>query len=214
MLTSIALVWLCEYFYQKSPHKAIHLTEFQSQIIKKEELATATLNTLKNVLIHSTSDSLIHYNFPDNDISYYQFNQDELVYWSDNHIDIEKLEAKDTTGWHFAELPNAYCITKSIKVDSQTLLAVMAIKYNYPYENENLINNFSKDFNLDKRIEIKSGNPKDKYAVFDSRKQYLFSLNNTDTPVYSNFWGIAGFSLSIIFLGIFFFVYANSPKLL
>lgn len=214
MLTSIALVWLCEYFYQKSPQKAIHLSEFQSQIIKKEKLATATLNTLKNVLIHSTSDSLAHYKFPDNDISYYQFDQDELVFWSDNHVDIEKLDVKDTTNWHFAELPNAYCITKSIQIDSQILLAVITVKYNYPYENENLINNFAKDFNLDKRIEIKSGSQKDKYAVFDSEKQYLFSLNNTDTPVYSNFWGIAGFSLSIIFLGIFFFLYANSPKLL
>lgn len=97
-------------------------------------------------------------------------------------------------------MPNLFRLIRKI------LLAVITIKYNYPYENENLINNFAKDFNQDKRIEIKSGSSKDKYAVFDSGKTiFIFSLNNTDTLVFSNFWGITGFSLSIIFLGDFLF---------
>lgn len=214
MLISLTLVSISGYFYKRSPQKAVALNEFQSELIKKEKYANATLNSIKSVLIHSSIDSLNSYHFPENDISYYIFENNNLIFWSDNHINIDKLDISDSINWNFQELTNAYCISKSLTVDSREIVAIITLKYNYPYENEHLNNEFSKGFDLSKGIEIKKGSSNDQLAVFDSEKQYLFSLDSSNNYAYSYFWGIAGYSLSVVFLILFFILLANSHQLL
>jgi len=92
-------------------------------------------------------------------------------------------------------------------------MAVILLKYNYPYENKDLINSYSKGFNLDKRIEIVEGNKNDKYAVSDKQNNYLFSLSNADTQIYSEFWGFTGFIFITIAVLLFLYLYVNCTVL-
>ena len=73
-------------------------------------------------------------------------------------------------------------------------MAVILLKYNYPYENKDLINCY-KGFNLDKNRNCE-GN-KMTNIVSDKQNNYLFSLSNADTQIYSEFWGFTGFISSL-----------------
>jgi len=213
LLASVTLGWLCEYFYQKSPQRAIPIEKFSAKLTKKEKLADETLKDLKDIIVRSSADSLINYRYADNDISYYLFKKGELVFWSDNHIEIQNYPLNETNIWQYNKLSNAHCLVKSVPVDSGRLVAVIVVKYNYPYENRDLINSFAQDLRMDKRIEIVQGSDKDQYAVFDAQNHYLFSLARPEMPIYSDFWGISGLILNMISILLLLFLYANSDKL-
>jgi len=207
----IATGLVCEYFYQVSPRKAIQTEKFETQLIKKETEAAKTLDELKQILIHYSEDSLIYYPFTNSDISYYVFENDELVFWSDNHLDISNISLPDSTDWHYITLPNAHCVSRMLSYESTKILALITIKNNYPYENDRLINSFARGFDMDKRIRIVNGKSSDKNAVFCSHGNYLFSLSEPKTPIFNETWAAMGlFAFSLAFL-IFFFLYSRAP---
>ena len=41
----------------------------------------------------------MNYRFADNDISYYVFKKNGLVFWSDNNLDISSITLPDSTDW-------------------------------------------------------------------------------------------------------------------
>ena len=193
LITSLLLGLLCNFFYDRSPKQSLNIRAFAAELAKKENAADQTLKQLTQIINYKSVDSLSNYKFSDNDIFYFVFEKDELLFWSDNHIEPTEITTFDSIRWHYNKLSNAHCIAKSRITDSKILMAVILLKYNYPYENKDLINSYSKGFNLDKRIEIVEGNKNDKYAVSDKQNSYLFSLSNADTQIYSEFWGFTGF---------------------
>ena len=205
---------ICGYFYQNSPKNAIVITKFQKVLSVKEDLASKTLEDMNQIIIHSSVDSLIHYPFAKNSISYYVFENNELVFWSDNQRDISSVVLNDSTNWKLVQLPNAYCISRLISVGSRKLLALITIKNNYPYENEELTNSFAKGFNLDNRIQITKGKDSDKLALFGTPRNYLFSLVEPKIPVFNEIYaniGLVAYALAFL---IFFILYARTPFLL
>ncbi|HEY6914695.1 MAG TPA: hypothetical protein VI413_08465, partial [Paludibacter sp.] len=91
LLISIVAGLVCNYFYEVSPKHAIRAGEFQKQLKIKEDKAAKTLDDMKEIIVHSSKDSLIDYPFENNDISYYVFENNELIFWSDNNLDISNI---------------------------------------------------------------------------------------------------------------------------
>jgi len=205
---------VCGYYYHNSPKNVISISKFQKVLSQKEELASKTLEDMNEIIIHSSVDSLIHYPFAKNSISYYVYENNELVFWSDNQRDINSINLTDSTNWKFVQLPNAYCISRIITNGSSKLLALITIKNNYPYENEELNNSFAKGFSLDNRIQIVKGKATDKLAVFGTPGKYIFSLVEPKIPVYNEVFANVGLIAYTMAFLIFFVVYARSPYLL
>ena len=202
---------MCSYLYDNSPKHAIHVYSFQHQLNSKEEEAENTIEELKNIIIHTSVDSLSHFSFKQNDISYYVFSKNQLLFWSDNSLEINKNIISNSPSWQFVQLPNAYCLSRTFKFQSTKILALIKIKNNYSYENEELINSFAKGFGCDKQIQLQSGNQSDQYAISDKNNTYLFTLTLPKTPVYTEFWAVLGliaFSLSFLIL---FILFSNLP---
>lgn len=208
-IASLLLGLLCNFFYDRSPKQSLNISSFTAELAKKEKAADQTLNHLTRIINYNSVDSLSNYNFAKNDIYYFVFEKDELIFWSDNHIEPTEITTSDSIRWHYNKLSNAHCIVKSETTDSKVLMAVILLKYNYPYENKDLINSYCKGFHLDKRVEIVEGNKNDKYAVSDAQNNYLFTLSNADTQIYSEFWGFTGFIFITIAVLLFLFLYAN-----
>ena len=118
LLISIGTGLVCDYVYNSSPRHAINTEKFQTQLILKEKQAAKTLEDLKQIIIHSSVDSLIHYPFVNNDISYYVFEKGELVFWSDNNLDVSNLKLPGSTEWHYKLLPTAHCVSYMTSYDS------------------------------------------------------------------------------------------------
>ncbi|MDP4238787.1 MAG: ATP-binding protein [Bacteroidota bacterium] len=214
LILSIATGLMCGYLYQTSPKNVVSISKFQKELLVKEKLAEKTIEDMNEIITHSSIDSLIHYPFVKNGTSYYVFVKNEMVFWSDNQHDISSGGLPDSADWHFVQLPNAYCISRLITVDSRKLLALIKIKNNYPYENNELNNSFARGFNLDKQVQVVKGNDTDKLAVFGSHGNYLFTLSEPKTPVYNETYahiGLIAYSLAFLF---FFVLYARFPMLI
>jgi two-component system nitrogen regulation sensor histidine kinase NtrY len=202
---------VCDYFYRSSPQHAIGIIQFKTQLNDEENEASITLEKMKQIIKQTSIDSLIQYPFTNADISYYAYKKGELAFWSDNNLDISSLHLPDSTGLHYTQLSNAYCVSRLIKFDSIKLLALIKIKNNYPYENNELTNNFAPGFQLDKHVNIVLGKNKDKYAVCSSRGNYLFSLSTPSTPIYDESWALPGLLAYALSFFIFFILYARFP---
>lgn len=214
LVGSLVIGLLCSYFYKDSPKRSINISEFQYQLNLKENQAEKTIGKMVDILVHTSVDSLNHLPFGNNEISYYVFNKNELAFWSDNHFEVNSDLLSQSADWQLIQLPNAICIRKIISLQSTKILALIKIKNNYSYENDELVNSFAKGFNLDKQIQVLNGSKTDKYAVVDPARNYLFSLTEPKTPVFNELWafvGLIAYSLSFLF---FFILYANSPVFL
>ena len=214
LFISIAAGLVCDYFYSVSPQRVINTSHFQEQLIAREQLAEATMKSIEQIIRASNTDSLIHYPFANNDISYYVFEQEELVFWSDNQLDISHITLHDSSEWHHVELPNAHCVSNLNAFGSTKILALIKIKNNYPYENEDLVNTFSDVFDTNKEVQILQGKKTDKNAVFCSQQEYLFTLAQPTMPVYNNAWENASMTAYAVAFLLFFLLYANAPLLL
>src|ERR1035437_1207961 len=210
LIVSITIGFLCNYFYQQSPKHSINIEKFQKELISKENRTTRTLDEMKEIIVHSSIDSLIHLPYGNEDISYYVFDKKGLAFWSDNHLDISNISISDSLNWHFTKLPNAYCVSRVLNFESLRLLALIKVKNNYAYENQELINNFADGFDIDKQVQIVSGHKTDKLAVFCSHGNYLFTLNAQSAELYNEVWALIGFfAYSLAFL-FFFLIYART----
>ena len=198
LLISIMAGLLSEYLYYSSSDNAISIEKFKMALKKKEKRTDYTLAYISDIIKNKKFDSLAKLKFPDNDISYYLYKNNKLTYWSDNHIDISDIPLVPTSGFQFLQLSNVYCIMKSVQIDSSLLVALLTIKYNYPYENDKLSNEFAQQFEVDKNVNVTTGNKTDKYAVFDLNNQYLFTLTTPDKPVYNELIGYLGLVFHIL----------------
>jgi len=206
---SLCFGWLSEFMYNKSPQKAIDVEQFKSELKIKQEYATKTLEKIKDILIHSSLDSITHTTFPDNEITYYLFSENQLVFWSVNHIVTENFYPTSEFDWEYSFHPNAHCIAKCIRVDNYYILALITVKYNYPYQNKTLKNNFAKGFSTNFLIDIQRNELLKENSILNNSYEYLFTLVNPEINIYSDFWGYLGLLLHTISFLILFFLYAN-----
>ena len=117
-IASLLLGLLCNFFYDRSPKQSLNISSFTAELAKKEKAADQTLNHLTRIINYNSVDSLSNYNFAKNDIYYFVFEKDELIFWSDNHIEPTEITTSDSIRWHYNKMSNAHCIVKSETTDS------------------------------------------------------------------------------------------------
>ena len=202
------------YYYKNSPDHAIRISEFEHQLNHKEELANGTLNQIKNIVSHAPVDSLSHLPFENDDIYYYVYIKNNLVFWSDNQLETSNILLPESTDWKLIQLSNAVCLGKTISFKKVKILALIKLKNNYPYENEELVNSFASGFTLDKQIQLLNGTKTDRFAVSDTNGAYLFSFVEPKQPIYNEIWALIGLIAYSLSFFIFFILYARIPVLL
>jgi len=200
---------LCEYLYYSSSDNVISLDKFKTTINKKEKQTDRNINAISDLIKKKRIDSLVKLKFKDNDISFYLYQNNKLSFWSDNHLDISTVPLVTTSGFQLIQLSNAYCLMKSVQIDSSLLVALITVKYNYTYENDKLSNEFAQHFETDKNVQITIGEKFDKYAVLDSNGKYLFTLTMADKPVYNDLAGYVGFAFYVISFLLFLMIYVQ-----
>ena len=116
-------------------------------------------------------------------------------------MDINNISLSNPSDWHYIQLPNAHCVSYILSFKSYKLLALINIKNNYPYENDELQNTFAQGFDMDKQVQIINGKSSDTQAVFCSHGKYLFSLSELKKPIYNETLSIIGLiAFSLAFL--------------
>jgi signal transduction histidine kinase len=138
------------------------------------------------------------------------YENDTLKFWSDNSIAVEnwiKEVCLDTkmvklhNGWFEVMKPNTNSST------TKTIVGLILIKNEYPYQNKYLVNEFQKDFAVPAETKLIANFPNATNQVKNINNDYLFSLEfnpaNNSVALNSYFaliFNLFGFFFVILFL--------------
>ncbi|MCE9537847.1 MAG: HAMP domain-containing histidine kinase [Bacteroidetes bacterium] len=138
------------------------------------------------------------------------YENDTLKFWSDNSIAVEnwiKEVCLDTkmvklhNGWFEVMKPNTNSST------TKTIVGLILIKNEYPYQNKYLVNEFQKDFAVPTETKLIVNFPNATNQVKNLNQEYLFSLEfnsaNNSVVLHSYFalvFNLLGFFFIILFL--------------
>ena len=159
------------------PSEIAHQTEIKLQ--QKEEETKTALEKIGNVLEHNNPQVLFdifekqHSSlFREKGIVYLVYENDSLLYWSDNSASVEEYMKEVCLENPVAQLKNGiYEVVKktvTIKNKGYNLYGLMLIKHQYAYQNTFLKNGFFQDLKL----------PED--AFFSDKEEHAYTINNID----------------------------------
>lgn len=143
------------------------------------------------------------------------YENDTLKFWSDNSIAVENWVKEVCLDSKTAKLRNGWFEVMHPKTNStttKTIVGLILIKNEYPYQNKYLVNEFQKDFSVPAETRLITDHPNAANGVRSSGGDYLFSLHfnaaNNSVSVYSYIsvlLDLLGFILVLIFLKAFVF---------
>jgi len=214
LLIFVSAGLICNYFYTQSPQKAIDTKKFSKVLASKEKQAGLYLDKMGHLLEIDSIQNLNDLHFSAKDITFYVIQDNKMVYWSDNQLNVSNVRFNDNSPVKYLLLPNAHTVCLTKESDCFLLVALIKIKNNYQYENDELVNEFAEDFATDKRVQVVQGNQHDKYAISDAKGKYLFSLNPPPAPIYSERWSMAGMTMFLLAFLVFYIIYAQLPLFL
>ncbi len=203
--------FVSQWIYNKSPKYAIDTREVARTVMSMERSADAKIAEIESFLKKERADSLIWIPFEKLLFTYLVYEDDKLIFWSDNQTVAENLK---NTQWEFKILSNIKALTKSRQVGRYNIVTYIPLKYNYPYENEELQNEFVDVLNLPKDVSLVTNAPADKYAIFGNDNQYLFTLQLPDHTLYVEGWAVVALILFSISFLLLFIVYSRFPLLI
>lgn len=135
------------------------------------------------------------------------YENDTLKFWSDNSIAVENWMREVCLDTKMVKLRNGWFEVMKPPTNAsttKTVVGLVLIKNEYPYQNKYLTNEFQKDFALPAETKLITDNPNTTNQVKNSANDYLFSFefnaanNSIDLRSY--------LSLLCNLIGIFFFV--------
>lgn len=213
LILSFSVGILCDYISKSSISSHNQIQFFNKQLNNKEQLATRTLLDLKSRFSQGGIDSLANYPFVKNDISYYIYQNKVLTFWSDNNLDARYLSNKRQSDWNYILLPNTHCLYRVLQAGPTIYIAVIKIKNNYPFQNQNLKNTFAFGFDIDDQLDIVLERTTNSHAILSTKGKFLFSLKSTNNQFNNNLYARIGYIAYLIAFGLFFFLYATAPSL-
>ena len=219
LLVLAALLFVAAHFLHRpfSEGESLTLTDFESVLHKKEKrlndemLALAKRAETQNYY-ELFAQKPEHYNslMEQEGLALLIYENDTLKFWSDNSIAVENWikevcldsrTAKLRNGWFEVVHP----VTNS--TTTRTIVGLVLIKNEYPYQNKYLVNEFQKDFSVPAETRLITNNPDASNGVKNINNEYLFSLefdpanNSISFSSYvAAILNLLGFFLFVLFL--------------
>jgi len=180
--------------FSKTLHFKENVAEKNLQLIKNQIVAKKDKTDFENIKNLKT--------FTNKDIFYYVIKDSNLIYWSDNQLDINSLDFSNLQNNAVVKLSNALCLLKTDTISGEKLLSLIKIKNIYGVNNRFISSDFAKGFLLDKSVEIDFLQQKNG-AIYNSQGEYIFSLKETQNVNHNKIF----FYLSISFIFFAFIFY-------
>lgn len=138
------------------------------------------------------------------------YENDTLKFWSDNSIAVENWVKEVCLDSRMAKLRNGWFEVLHPHTNStttKTVVGLVLIKNEYPYQNKYLVNEFQKDFSVPAETRLITNNPGASNGIRNINNEYLFSLEFNSANNSVSFWSyiaavlnILGFVLLVLFL--------------
>ncbi|MDF2437871.1 MAG: hypothetical protein K0Q95_2247 [Bacteroidota bacterium] len=138
------------------------------------------------------------------------YENDTLKFWSDNSIAVENWVKEICLDSRMAKLRNGWFEVRNPHTNStttRTIVGLVKIKNEYPYQNKYLVNEFQKDFSLSAETTLITDDPDAGNGIKNIENEYLFSLRFDPANSSVSFWSyvslilnLTGFCLLIVFI--------------
>ena len=211
MLLMVVCGFVFQTIYRNSPRHAIPVQNFTYDLHQREMKADVKIKEIERLLLKDSVDLLPYISFEKLPSVYLVYKNDELIFWSDNQTEPQNLNNEK---WQYTLLSNVHAITRSQRTGDYNIVVYIPVKYNYPYENEELKNIFSEGIRLSKDIAVVPDSPASPNAVFSHESEYLFTLEMPEKPVYNEGWAITAMIMFLIAFLILFYLFARFPLLI
>ena len=193
--------------------EAILVKSFQKTLHEKEAILDAYLEKIEL----SIQDSAFDGNYLREFHTYNQllqnegygfliFNKNQLVYWSDRSISFYDYFTEEDKVDKFWRLPNGYYLKNDVQTGGHVIVGLMLIKYDYPYKNKYLKNNFHKDFNLPPEFHIEELNTENSIPIYNLEHECIFSLKHDNVKLstaYQLYFPGILYLIGVLFLFVF-----------
>jgi two-component system nitrogen regulation sensor histidine kinase NtrY len=185
LLTAIGLNF---YFIERNRPSSIY-SDFEKTLFKKEVILNNLITELSAEYI-SGNDTISGQKTNLRKICRKQgfvillFKNDTLRYWTRNAVTIDSVNSVVSSGLHFIEMGHGYYELMIHKTNQVTVLGLLLIKSNYPYQNDYLVNGFQRNFRIDNDVQI--ADEKGKFNIYSHDGVFLFSLGLNDAMPLNN----------------------------
>lgn len=135
------------------------------------------------------------------------FEEEELKFWSNNDVPYSQINFANVKNNSVIKLSNSYYYFTSKSVDEHTVVGIIHIANDYPYENRFLVNGLHPDFSKSGARIFMNENQEGAYPVYNTNDEFVFSVlfeefGDENTLI------IRVISVLFLFVGvIFFFVF-------
>ena len=109
-------------------------------------------------------------------ITFLEYVDDKLVYWSDNSFDIPVVYDDSLFAKPLAFIHNGWFITKSLQAGNEKIIAMLRIRNDFGFENDIVRNGFVGVFDIPEGTGISFDREPSGFEVTDSQGKWLFSL--------------------------------------
>lgn len=182
------LLFALAYLLDRAPaNKSARMVEkFEQTLHKKEALAKSELDSLAAIAEKTTFDQLFigatsRYAtlFEKEGIIFLIYENDTLKFWTNNSIAVENYMKEVCLDGHVAHLKNGWfeVMRQPSKPSAiRTVVALLLIKKEYPYQNQYLVNEFQEDFRLAGDVGVYDSPRQGAVDVRTSDQKYLCSI--------------------------------------
>lgn len=148
----------------------------EETIHQQETVAAAITDQLIAGLQQNSFDSVWNIAKSTDEVLIYIFNRQGLVFWSNNWLAGKEVTLLYYDRWYYHHFENAHAICRWRNAGQYNILTVIPVKYAYPFENQQLHNEFIPPFKGDDSYEITTEQKPEHRAVYAADGHYLFSL--------------------------------------
>ena len=151
--------------------------------------------------------------YEDKGIAIYIYDNDTLKFWSNNFIPVPDHYKKSLFNKNAAYLENAWYLISVSDSGDKKVVGLSLIKSRYSYENEFLVNEFSKDYNFHSSFEISLFPSNNSYIINANNGNFLFYLTPSGNRVSASGYFIIPFLYCLLLICLLFFMYYTVQSL-
>ncbi len=167
----------------KNPETRL-VSRFQKNLLQKEAELDADLQHISQLsknpgfTFNYLSDlSPFNEKMESNGKGYLIYRHGKLFYWSDRSIsfrdNLPLSTEHNTPAVHFQ---NGFYLTRSLGSDSLTIIGLILIKYDFPHENQFLVNEFHQDLKLPASFDLLMAGSKNGIPIYNIDRENVFNI--------------------------------------
>ena len=159
----------------------------QRTLNEQQRQAEILMQQLSGTIQTNCFDSLWLYSHVDENIVFYIYQYDKMVYWSNSWLtSTARVTRPIYDQWYFAQWDNAQGVCYRTKINEFQIVVAIPIKYNYSVTSSQLHNSFIAPFHADEQWTLNFYQTDSSIPIRSYDSSYLFSIGKQQATLTSN----------------------------